>query len=151
MTDLLVALLLRAEGAVHRLQEEVKVREIVEPVGPPRSHVVEPCGGHVVRHERRAAVEALRESSQVRLEQKQVMMKVVVVVVRSVRGKPGALQYYRGRRSSPAVITSSEEPEDLSFLLALKLLRAGCHRCTSTGATAGRSAASLLRAKLGSV
>lgn len=45
-THLLVALLLRPESVVHRLQEEVKVWEIVQPVSPPRSDVGEPRSGH---------------------------------------------------------------------------------------------------------
>lgn len=45
-THLLVALLLRPESIVHRLEEEIKVWEIVQPVSPPRSDVVEPGGGH---------------------------------------------------------------------------------------------------------
>lgn len=46
VTNLLVILLLRSESVVHRLEEEIDVWEIVQPVSPPRSDVIEPRGGH---------------------------------------------------------------------------------------------------------
>lgn len=46
VTDLLVARLLRLESVVDRLEGEIEVGEIVQPVCPPRSDVIKPCSGH---------------------------------------------------------------------------------------------------------
>lgn len=46
VTNLLIARLLRLESVVDRLEKEIEVREIVQPVRPPRSDVIKPCSGH---------------------------------------------------------------------------------------------------------
>lgn len=46
VTNLLIARLLRSESVVDRLEKEIEVREIVQPVCPPRSNVIKPCSGH---------------------------------------------------------------------------------------------------------
>lgn len=46
VTNLLIVRLLRVESAVDRLKKVIEVREIVQPVCPPRSNVIKPCSGH---------------------------------------------------------------------------------------------------------
>ena len=46
VTNLLIARFLRCESVVDRLEKEIEVREIVQPVCPPRSNVIKPCSGH---------------------------------------------------------------------------------------------------------
>lgn len=46
VTNLLIARLLRFESAVDRLEKEIEVREIVQPVSPPWSNIISPCSSH---------------------------------------------------------------------------------------------------------
>lgn len=46
VTNLLIARSLRFKSVVDRLKEETEVREIVQPVRPPRSNVIKPRAGH---------------------------------------------------------------------------------------------------------
>lgn len=46
VTNLLIARLHRSESAVDRLEKEIEVREIVQPIRPPRSNIIKPCSGH---------------------------------------------------------------------------------------------------------
>lgn len=55
VTNLLVARVLRLESVVERLEGEIEVREIVQPVCPPRSNVIKPCSGHSCSESRSTA------------------------------------------------------------------------------------------------
>lgn len=46
VTNLLIARFLRSESAVDRLEKKIEVWEIVQPVCPPRSHIIKPGNGH---------------------------------------------------------------------------------------------------------